>query len=581
MSSYLLKLKECSSISDLISTFELKLTPKQFAYIVYKLDDTNKYSSFEIPKKSGGIRIINAPHENLKYIQKEIAIILLNCVNEIRDKKPNYLTCNHSFERDKSIISNADKHKRKKFILNIDIQDFFTSIHYGRIKGLLLKDKHFLLNEKTSQILSKLATFEGTLPQGAPTSPILSSLLGNIIDIHFLKLAKKYRFTYSRYADDITISSNIEFPNSLVYWDKNIWVVGKEITNLLSKLGFRVNAKKTRLIKKNNRQSVTGVIVNKARNSCIQYRKINRAMVHSLLSTGSFNIKNLSGEIIEGNINQLIGRLNHCIYVKYYDPKFPVSMTNHERADLRKEKREALTKIISDNWDRKKSPDIYSDHQMLLLRSVLYFKYFVAIKNTTIIPEGHTDPMYFKSALSSLKINDPLTIQKINNSLKKIGLYGATSFINSFLVRVAEKKEGFISYKNIKQKAKYPVIFVLDYDDGLDDCGYILKKFNNNENFSHIIENIYVLLLKRKNRNAHKDKKSQVCIENLIYYNSHKIRVVQDNHELVEFEGRKIRKYNFARYVSDHQEKFDFSNFRELFNTIKEIEKDYKTKETL
>ena len=171
------RLRGCTSIADLISEFQLKISPTQFSYIVYCLQDKDKYKSFEIPKKSGGFRIIHSPKDSLKYIQREIATILLNCIDDIKVTCPNYLRCNHAFEKDKSIVSNANLHERKKFILNIDIKDFFSSIHYGRIKGFLISDTNFLLNENIGRIIAKLATYNGYLPQGAPTSPILSSLI--------------------------------------------------------------------------------------------------------------------------------------------------------------------------------------------------------------------------------------------------------------------------------------------------------------------------------------------------------------------------------------------------------------------
>ena len=573
------RLRGCTSIADLISEFQLKISPTQFSYIVYCLQDKDKYKSFEIPKKSGGFRIIHSPKDSLKYIQREIATILLNCIDDIKVTCPNYLRCNHAFEKDKSIVSNANLHERKKFILNIDIKDFFSSIHYGRIKGFLISDTNFLLNENIGRIIAKLATYNGYLPQGAPTSPILASLIGNILDTRLLKLAKEYRFYYSRYADDITFSSNQELPNELVYWDKekNIWIEGIKIRKIITKSGFQLNPSKIRYTKNTNRQSVTGIIVNKKRNVVSLYKKINRAMVHSLLSTGKYTICSFSKEISDGTINQLIGRINHCIYVKYYNPQTTL-IPNNQRANFKKENKERLTKIISDNWNRdnKTGIDCYSDHQMMLLRSVLFFKYFISNKKTTIIPEGFTDPIYFKAALSSLGIDKELHFQKLNRELKKLGIYGGASFVNSFLCNIETKRKSFINYGMIKQTPLKPVIFILDYDQGLEDCKYILSKLEDGKQYINISGNIYVLLLKAKNKKDHKEIAHHICTEKLISYQGNEIKAKDDNHEYILFKDKSYKKYDFAKYISQHKEEFEFDRFNDIFNKIEEIECAYQ-----
>ena len=575
------RLRSCTSIADLISEFQLKISPSQFSYIVYCLRDEDKYANFEIPKKSGGVRIIHSPKDSLKYIQREVATILLNCIDDIKLSNPNYLRCNHAFEKDKSIVSNANIHEHKRFVLNIDIKNFFSSIHYGRIKGLLISDANFLLNEKIGQIIAKLATYNRYLPQGAPTSPILASLIGNILDIRLLKLAKEYRFSYSRYADDITLSSNQELPNELIYWDKeeNIWIAGNKITKIIKKSGFELNPLKTRYVRNTNRQLVTGIVVNKKRNVVSLYRKINRAMTYSLLSTGQYTIRDVSGLLSNGTINQLIGRISHCIYVKYHNPPM-ISTKNSQRADLRKMNSERVTKIISDNWNRdgKSNISYYCDHQTMLLRSVLFFKYFISNERTTIIPEGFTDPIYFKTALSSLELNVNLHFQKLNRELKKIGIYGGASFVNSFLCNIETKKRGFISYGMIKQIPQKPVIFILDYDGGLEDCKYLLSKIKDGEQYINITNNIYILLLRVKHNKDHKNINNHIYTERLISYQGNKIQAKDDNHEYILFKNTEYKKYNFAKYISKHKDEFKFDSFKDIFNKIKEIEDDYQTK---
>lgn len=576
MVKYIDRLRKCTCIADLVSEFKLKVTAKEFGYIVYHLSDNLKYGEFYIPKKNGTLRKIHSPKPALKYIQKEFSSIIFNCINEIRLDNINYLACNHAFERDKSIISNADLHKNKKFILNIDIKDFFDSIHYGRIKGFLINDSNFNLNEKTAQIIARLATHNKTLPQGSPLSPILATLIGNIMDTRFLKLAKKYRFTYSRYADDITLSSNKPFDENIVYWCEGSkkWVVGSTIICILTNSGFTINSEKTRVSYANDRQLVTGIVVNKQRNVALEYRRINRAMVYSLLSTGSFKLDNENF----GSIEQLIGRLNYAIYVKFYNPKFPLKLS--DRIESKIKKKEELIKVINSRSRKNKAYDSLSDHQMRLLRSVLYFKYIVNIDDTTIFTEGYTDPIYFHYAKESLKINNNLKFQRINYGTKKIGICGGASWINSFIKIIANNAEDFICYSQIKIKAKHPVIFILDYDKGLDDCNFILSEFQSNEQYIHIRDNIYVLLLKPKGegRNHHKKKENMACIENFIIFQSNPVEPDDTNAENINFKGKTIKKGEFAKYLKQNPTEFDYKLFSTIFSKIEEIEKDYSIK---
>lgn len=578
MAKYIDRLRKCTCIADLVSEFELKVTAKEFGYIVYYLNDDLKYEEFDIPKKNGSLRKIHSPKPALKYIQKEFSSIIFNCINEIRLDNVNYLACNHAFERDKSIVSNADLHKNKKFILNIDIKDFFSSIHYGRVKGFFIHDENFRLNKNIAQIIARLATYHKRLPQGSPLSPIIATLIGNIMDTRFLKLAKKYRFTYSRYADDITLSSNQVFDENIVYWneDSKKWIAGRAVIDILTNSGFEINLEKTRVSYSNNRQVVTGIVVNKQRNVALEYRRTNRAMVYSLLSTGSFNIDN---ENI-GNIEQLIGRLNHAIYVKFYNPKFPLRLNLSDRIESKIKKKEELIKAINSKWRKNTDYDISSDHQMRLLRSVLYFKYIVSIGESTIFSEGYTDPIYFHCAKENLKINSDLKFQRINYSTKKIGIYSGASSINGFIEVIANKPGDFICYSQIKIKAKHPAIFILDYDNGLDDCGFILSKLKNNEQYAYIKDNIYVLLLKPKGEGNKPYKKieNMVCIENLISFNGNKIESVKEKKEYVNFNGKELKKGTFANYVKEHASDFDYRGFNEIFEKIKEIEKDYATR---
>lgn len=124
------------------------------------------------------------------------------------------------------------------FILNMDLECFFDSFHFGRVCGYFEKNKDFLLPREVSIIIAQIACYNGHLPQGAPSSPIISNLICQVLDMHLLKIAKKYRLDYTRYADDLTFSTN-----NRVFLDSYKDFI-KETTALILKAGFTVNKKK-------------------------------------------------------------------------------------------------------------------------------------------------------------------------------------------------------------------------------------------------------------------------------------------------------------------------------------------------
>ena len=577
MRIYLEKLKKCDTFSDFIHEFNLGLSAKQFGFIVYGIHDEKKYESFKIPKASGGSRLICAPKKSLKFLQKQFSDILLQCIIEIQNENPQYLKCNHAFEKHKSIISNSQLHQRKKYILNIDIADFFDSIHYGRIKGFLMNDKYFGMSENGARIIAKLATYNQKLPQGSPLSPILASLIGNTLDIRLVKLAKKYRLTYTRYADDITFSSNIDFRNNFVYWndEKKIWVADNKLEKTINHAGFNINPNKTRYSTFSSRQVVTGLIVNKHVNVNSEYKKQNRAMVDSLLKTGKFYILK-NNQKSQGNINQLIGRLNHTIYAKYHQPTIDVRLSLEERTSIEEKSKRNLIKIINSLWHKNSGNIPKADHQIKLLRNVLFFEYFVKLNKTKILPEGLTDITYLKAAANSLGKKDNYLFQKISTNLQKLGITGGTPPINTFIGNLHQKD--FLDLDQFKLHSRYPAIFILDYDQGLKKNGNITSKFDKKigKQYIHITRNIYILLLKPyQGAEDYTNSPNRTYIENLIQYKGNPISTTGDKNEDIQWENQKISKMDFTKIVSQKSENFDFSLFSNIFKLINDIEKDY------
>lgn len=186
----------------------LKIPRQKFTQILYSVYPNNCYTTFEIPKKKGGTRNISAPNDVLKEIQQRIATALIDYRQALIADNCISTNASHAFEKGKSIISNARIHRNKRFVLNIDLRDFFDCFHFGRVCGYFEKNKFFMLTHEVAVILAQLSCYQGKLPQGAPTSPVITNFMCQILDLKVINLSKKYKLNYTRYADDLTFSTN-------------------------------------------------------------------------------------------------------------------------------------------------------------------------------------------------------------------------------------------------------------------------------------------------------------------------------------------------------------------------------------
>lgn len=198
--SHLAELKSAATRSDVATLLQTSL--QGLTSILYMLPIANRYTAFEIPKKGGGTRTIKAPDEKLKLLQKKLSIVLQDCLDEINAAKGVKRTIAHGFKRKCSIVSNAAEHHHRRWVLNLDLKDFFPSINFGRVRGLFIKDKNFLLNKDVATILAQIACDGTALPQGSPCSPVISNLIAHVMDMHIVRLTAEVGCTYSRYADD-------------------------------------------------------------------------------------------------------------------------------------------------------------------------------------------------------------------------------------------------------------------------------------------------------------------------------------------------------------------------------------------
>lgn len=223
-----------------------------------------RYRTFYIPKKSGGKREISAPEPALHAFLWPLDKILKSLY------EPTSSVMGFTYGR--SIVDNAKAHLGQIYILNLDLENFFPSIKQARIwKRLQVAPYNF--NEEVASVIAGLCSYtkvnengekEHILPQGAPTSPVLTNIICERLDRRLMGVAKRFNLRYTRYADDITFSSM----HSVLNIGGEAY---EEIKKVIEEQGFVINTKKTRLQKLGARQEVTGLILSEKVNTPRSY----------------------------------------------------------------------------------------------------------------------------------------------------------------------------------------------------------------------------------------------------------------------------------------------------------------------
>lgn len=214
----------------------LQVSPGNIAWMIRKKPE--HYNTFPITKRSGKQRFISSPRTFLKVTQWWILDTIL--------AKAACSSAVHGFVRGRSFKTNAQCHLGARHLLNIDIKDFFPSITWGKVNSVFLE---FGYSDKVSASLADLCTLYESLPQGAPTSPAISNLVFRSLDHRIQRMCSENGFTYTRYADDLTISCH----------DRIDFSVLGELEATLAEKGFELNRDKTRWFGPNDRMEVTGL----------------------------------------------------------------------------------------------------------------------------------------------------------------------------------------------------------------------------------------------------------------------------------------------------------------------------------
>lgn len=553
-------MKNIKTRNDFAKFIGVKLQTLTYLLYIKKID--NCYNTLEIPKKNGDTRTICVPNKNLKKVQKKLYNKLSTYYDEIKTQNNFTSKISHGFEKNRSIVTNAEVHKNKRYVVNLDLLVFFPSINFGRVRSYFIKNNYFEINDDIATILAQLTCYKGTLPQGASTSPLIANMICNIMDIRILKIAKKYRLDYTRYADDLTFSTNNKY--FLNDYDKFL----EDIKNIIHRSEFELNSKKTRLLFSNSRQEVTGLVVNKKISVPKEYYKNTRAMAHSLYKNGYFLIDD---EV--GTIEQLEGRFSFINQINLY------------------------------NIDNKKKNMWHLNSKEKQYQKFMIYKTFYANEKPLIITEGKTDVLYIKAALKKYYKYFPNLITKKDNGnfVFHVNFFKRKQKHSYYLNLVKDGADTikniysncYIKTKNNKnittvhdfkklcgERETNPVILIFD-NEMVSNKDRPLKKFLNEikvnasqkdklkENlYINICDNLYLCTYQLNNKEA-----CEIEIEDLFPADvlEHEINGRKFSKKDSTHDNGFYGKNEFSQYVYSNYESIDFSNFISLLSAINEI----------
>jgi RNA-directed DNA polymerase len=265
-----LSIKDREQLADWIGVTDLRLR-----YITYRLTSSQKYRSFEIPKRKGGSRKIQAPIESLMSIQRRFLSVFQEIAPASQLAK--------GYVPGLSIFDHANRHKSRRWVVLADLSDFFPSINFGRVRAAFMSPP-FQLPSSVATIVAQLCCNDGVLPQGAPTSPVISNLICKQLDRRLLNLSRKYRLTVTRYADDICFSTNLSVvPDAIAVSDGfGGYRPGSDLVETVRESGFFINETKFKVFERRDQKMVTGLIVNNGVSTPRKWRRQMR-VVMSLL----------------------------------------------------------------------------------------------------------------------------------------------------------------------------------------------------------------------------------------------------------------------------------------------------------
>lgn len=573
--SKLKKLQAATSRQQVASLLGVK--PGMLSYELYKKPKAGLYKKFEIPKRHGGTREILAPGPELKLLQHRLSQLLYECVNEINAatghvEDENHQGVAHGFKRYHTIMTNGRPHVARRYVFNVDLHDFFGSINFGRVRGFFMKDNNFTLHEDVATVLAQIACHENKLPQGSPCSPVISNLIGHSLDMLLVRLASSAGVTYTRYADDLTFSTNKKnFPSRIaVQLKEHKWEPGHDLKRIVTRSGFSFNEAKTRMQYRDSRQEVTGLTVNRKVNVPATYRNTVRAMVDNLFKTGAFAFiykkQDEKGEVIvhqsDGERRQLLGMLSYIDQVDLFNTKI-CERNGLEPAD--------------------------TNGRVTLFRRFLYFDTFYAPSEPIIVCEGKTDNVYLKCAIKSLASSYPKLVTSDSPSKLLIKFYKYSERRTSEITELTGGVGGICNFiKNFHEDTKnrfkapapmHPVIVLIDNDKGAHSIYEAIAGITKKPkpagfaDFIHVTKNLYVVPTPLG------PKKSQTSIEDFFDPKTKALLLEGKTFNPDSKTYDPIKNYNKAKFalevVAKNTSTINFNKFSSILDRVVKVIDDY------
>ncbi|MEY8354818.1 reverse transcriptase family protein [Lachnospiraceae bacterium 54-53] len=268
------------------------------------------YHPVRIPKRDGTARSLLVPDGLLKGIQKNILHNILDGYG-VSDSATAY-------HKGAGAVPNARAHLGKNVVVKLDIKDFFGSISFPMVHAGAFSRRHF--PPAVGTMLTSLCCCSEYLPQGAPTSPMISNLVMKNFDEYMKEWCRNRGISYTRYCDDMTFSGAFE-PGTVI----------RKVSGFLKAMGFELNREKTRILYGNGRQAVTGIVVNEKLQVSKDYRRKLRQEVHYCLKYGvrsHLEAKTGGRQVLEGleggnrYLLSLMGRIRYVLLVNPEDQWF-------------------------------------------------------------------------------------------------------------------------------------------------------------------------------------------------------------------------------------------------------------------
>jgi RNA-directed DNA polymerase len=283
--------------------------------ILEQLIEEDDYQTFLIPKKKGGCRMIQAPPPELKRLHRRLNYYLQAYYSLMAPYNVMGFTFNAKNKPPRNILANALVHAGRHEVIHIDLKDFFANVSAQQIFNLF-SGRHFQYPRHIAATLTLLCTYQGSLPMGAPTSPILTNFICWELDAALKEIAREHGLRYTRYADDISFSSQLPIEDDVLL----------DIIQQINFYGFKVNYKKMRRQYPHQRQVVTGLTVNKFPNVSRKLLKQVRAMLHDFECFGDeaaarhYKLKGQAGRIdLQKFVQKIRGQIQFVASVKGAD----------------------------------------------------------------------------------------------------------------------------------------------------------------------------------------------------------------------------------------------------------------------